>query len=183
MTMLLASSKQLSADRAASLRHLHTCSGGLWGKRFILSVPLVTQAPSSRFAAFIASPSAFDAAAFGMSLPEATLTDPQQRLLLESVAVAVHAKAASRRGSRQHLSATVGVFVGIAAPDYAGLAQAHSSVGPYGATGTLHSRLARHLLFPSRWLGSRCHIGMNSGVTSLVFAHDSLPCVCRHRSA
>ena len=99
------------------------------------------QGPSPRFAAFIAAPSAFDAAAFGITLPEAVLTDPQQRLLLESVTEAMPGAAASTSGQQQRLSAVVGVFLGIAAPDYAGLAQAHSGIGPYGATGMRFSHL------------------------------------------
>ncbi len=65
------------------------------------------------------------------------MTDPQQRLVLESVAEAMPATAASKMGPHQRLSAAVGIFVGIAAPDYADLAQAHSSIGPYGTTGIL----------------------------------------------
>ncbi len=87
---------------------------------------------SPRFAAFVNAPYAFNAAAFGLSAPEAQLMDPQQRLLLESVSEALSAASAAPQQLADHL---IGVFVGITAPDYASIAQAHSSVGPYGATG------------------------------------------------
>jgi len=90
------------------------------------------QVSSPRFAAFVDAPYAFDAAAFGLSAPEAQLMDPQQRLLLDSVCEALPAAAV---GPKQLAGQLVGVFVGIAAPDYASIAQAHSNVGPYGATG------------------------------------------------
>ena len=87
---------------------------------------------SSRFAAFVGAPYAFDVAAFSLSAPEATLMDPQQRLLLESIAEALPAASAAPQKPANHL---VGVFVGIAAPDWASIAQMHSGIGPYGATG------------------------------------------------
>ena len=87
---------------------------------------------SPRFAAFVKAPYAFDAAAFSLSAPEALLMDPQQRLLLDSVCEALPAASAASQKLADRL---VGVFVGIAAPDYASIAQTHSHIGPYGATG------------------------------------------------
>ena len=87
---------------------------------------------SPRFAAFVNAPYAFDASAFSLSAPEAQLMDPQQRLLLESVSEALPATSVTPQTLAGQL---VGLFVGIAAPDYAAIAQMHSSIGPYGATG------------------------------------------------
>ena len=42
-----------------------------------------------RFGAFLSGAAAFDAAAFGVALPEAAALDPQQRLLLEGAAEAL----------------------------------------------------------------------------------------------
>ena len=93
------------------------------------------QVATPRFAAFINSPFAFDMTAFGLSASEALLTDPQHRLLLESINEALPSASVPRGAHRRQTDHLVGVFVGIASPDYASMAQAHSGIGPYGATG------------------------------------------------
>ena len=85
----------------------------------------------------MAAPFAFDSNAFALSASEAVLMDPQQRLLLESSYEAMSTASAPHGTQRRPADQRAGVFVGIAAPDYASIAQAHSGIGPYGATGGL----------------------------------------------
>jgi acyl transferase domain-containing protein len=77
---------------------------------------------ATRFGAFVSDVAAFDAAAFGISVPEAAAMDPQTRALLEHTAAAA---TASGRCPRQLAGAAGGVFVGAIWSEHAEALAAH----------------------------------------------------------
>jgi acyl transferase domain-containing protein len=94
--------------------------------------------------AFLPSVSAFDAAAFGVSPPEAALMDPQQRLLLEAAAQLLQS-ATSIPGLL--LGPNLGVYIGVAASDYGSLVKAATRPGAFHATANAPSVAAGRLAF------------------------------------
>ena len=95
-------------------------------------------ATKARHGGFVRGGALFDNAAFSVSPAEAAAMDPQQRLLLEHGYRALH----GARLERGALMGTVsGVFLGIAANDWADVLKASKRLGAsvYAATGSSHS--------------------------------------------
>lgn len=132
-----------------------------------------------RFGAFLSGVWEFDHEAFGISTKEAVLLDPQQRLLLSTITSAAHSSQHSRQarsslqGAKGEISLsvdTVGVFVGIASPDYADLAKAYGSIGPYSATGSAASVASGRISFTLGWTGPSVSVDTACS-SSLVGSH------------
>jgi len=101
----------------------------------------------SRAGGYLEDVQEFDAGFFGISRREAGAMDPQQRLLLETAWEAIESACIAARslaGSR------TGVFVGVAAGDYANLrisAQSQSEIDSYTASSTSASVAAGRLAY------------------------------------
>ena len=110
----------------------------------------LSQAPDDaalrvRHGAFVHGAERFDHRCFGVSAAEAGAMDPQQRLLLERGYAALHA-AGLRRA--ELLGSETGVFVGIAANDFAEVLRASpAGRSVYAATGSSHSIAAGRLSY------------------------------------
>ena len=93
-----------------------------------------------QFGVFLQGIETFDAAAFGVSGPEAALMDPQQRLLLSCTAEALMT-ADTAAGSAMGLSGVgmvsgTGTFVGVSSMDYNKVSMKYTAqVTPYTSTG------------------------------------------------
>jgi len=82
----------------------------------------------ARFGSFIAGAHLFDAAAFGISRPEALYMDPQQRLLLHHAAEVLD-------GLNAPAIERAGVMVGIGPSEYVDQTSSLLPMGMYFATG------------------------------------------------
>ena len=136
-----------------SLAHMSSCGGDL-----ITEVPpdrwpvcgpgfpdgVVGQ--RARHGGFISDTELFDNAFFGVSPAEAGAMDPQQRLLLEHGYASLHAASLEKRFL---LGSLTGVFLGIAANDYAEVVRADPSLARsvYAATGSSHSVASGRISF------------------------------------
>jgi len=94
-----------------------------------LPADLTAAVSATRFGSFLQGVDHFDAAAFGLSGPEALAMDPQHRLLLASAAQllatpGVFAAAGGASGLPQQQLFNTGVFVGISWTEYHGLSKA-----------------------------------------------------------
>ncbi|HEV7879595.1 polyketide synthase, partial [Bradyrhizobium sp.] len=102
---------------------------------------------SNRLGGFLGDIELFDAGFFGISPREAAAMDPQQRMLLETAWEAIDDAgliADALRGEK------VGVFVGIAAYDYAEIQHAYdnrSLIGPHTNTGLALSIAANRISY------------------------------------
>jgi 3-oxoacyl-(acyl-carrier-protein) synthase len=136
-----------------------------------------------RFGAWLDSIELFDAAAFGISAPEAELMDPQQRLLLEAAAEAAWAAGSGGAGGGGSAGAVTGgltallggrgcVAVGIASAEYNGtlLRAARTPLSAYSATGGAPSVAAGRLAFTFGLRGAAVAIDTACS-SSLVAAH------------
>jgi acyl transferase domain-containing protein len=106
--------------------------------------------PSVQFGVFVAGVDLFDAAAFGISAPEAAVLDPQQRLLLEAAADVLGTVSGSSSSSAVggNSSSLVGVFVGVSSMDYNKLSLKFTGgVTPYTPTGSSLSVNAGRLCY------------------------------------
>jgi acyl transferase domain-containing protein len=136
-----------------------------------------------RFSVFLPPGAApgFDAAAFGVSAPEAALMDPQQRLLLEAaaevllsagahgVAAAAAAAAAEAAGAADGCS----VFIGISSMDYAKMGSRYAGeVTAYSATGLSLSVAAGRLSYTFGLRGPAVAVDTACS-SSLVAAHSA----------
>lgn len=137
-----------------------------------------------RFGGFLDSVDLFDAAAFGISSPEASLMDPQQRLLLEATHQ-VLATTAFQPSSTSLVSAaklahgsSVGVFVGVSSSDYnkLGLKYGGGAVSAFTSTGASLSVMSGRVSFifglrgPSLSIDTAC----SSSLVSLHAAINTL---------
>lgn len=137
-----------------------------------------------RFGGFLDSVDLFDAAAFGISSPEASLMDPQQRLLLEATHQ-VLATTALQPSSTSLVSAaklahgsSVGVFVGVSSSDYnkLGLKYGGGAVSAFTSTGASLSVMSGRVSFifglrgPSLSIDTAC----SSSLVSLHAAINTL---------
>jgi acyl carrier protein len=106
-----------------------------------------------RFGAFLPEVDAFDAAAFGVSAPEAALMDPQQRLLLEAAAEVLLSAGGGLAGAGgaapgAAAGAALGAYVGIASSDYGSVVKQHlPRPGGFHATANAPSVAAGRLAF------------------------------------
>lgn len=123
---------------------------------------------------FLARLECFDNTAFGVSGVEAAVMDPQQRLLLEHGYAALHTAGSSRSVL---LGQNIGVFVGIAAADWAEVLRASQSArSVYAATGASHSIASGRL---SYFLGIHgpCASYDTACSSALVAGHAAITCV------
>ena len=111
----------------------------------------------------------FDAGFFGISPREAAAMDPQQRLLLESTFEALER---AGQPSERLANTKVGVFVGLTATDYLGLALDQGPEGRdiYSLTGNGHSFAAGRLAFSFAFEGP-CLTVDTACSSSLVAVH------------
>lgn len=128
-----------------------------------------------QFGIFLESVDLFDAAAFGVSSPEAALMDPQQRLLMTLTAGAL---GSSSRGSfslhRVSEGGSAGVFVGVSSMDYNKVVLKYTAgVTPYSATGASLSVTAGRLSYSFGMSGPSVAIDTACS-SSLVAAHAAL---------
>ena len=129
-------------------------------------------ATTARFGAFLPDADLFDAACFGISHAEAVLMDPQQRLLLQAVGQANMAVAqqATAKPMQQ------GMYVGIAASDYASLIKQHTDRAGFHATANASSVACGRLSFtyglkgPSMSIDTAC----SSSLVAVHLAHQGL---------
>jgi len=132
-----------------------------------------------QFGIFLESVDLFDAAAFGVSSPEAALMDPQQRLLMTLTAEALGSRgSSSSRGSFSLLRASegssAGVFVGVSSMDYNKVVLKYTAgVTPYSATGASLSVTAGRLSYTFGMSGPSVAIDTACS-SSLVAAHAAL---------
>ena len=89
----------------------------------------------ARFGCFISGTQLFDAAAFGISRPEALYMDPQQRLLLQHAAEALAGHGTAPLGACSAPEGPVGVMVGIGPTEYLGQDKDMLPMGLYSPTG------------------------------------------------
>jgi acyl transferase domain-containing protein len=120
-----------------------------------------------QFGVFLDAVEQFDAAAFGVSAPEASLLDPQQRLLLlASTEVLLTAGLQS--------SSKAGVFIGISSMDYNKVSLKYSgSVTPYTSTGASLSVAAGRLSYTFNLRGPAVSVDTACS-SSLVAAHAAV---------
>jgi acyl transferase domain-containing protein/tryptophanase/SAM-dependent methyltransferase len=115
---------------------------------------------NSKWGGFMKEIDKFDPLFFGISPREAQMMDPQQRIFLETVWKAIEdsgQKVSDLSGSK------TGLFVGVAADDYAHLMNSHQiALDGYSASGNSHSVLANRVSFllnlhgPSAPLDTAC---------------------------
>lgn len=130
----------------------------------------------SRAGGYLEDVHEFDAEFFGISRREACEMDPQQRLLLETGWEAIEnacIAAKSLAGSR------TGVFVGVAAGDYANLriaTESHAQIGSYTASSTSASVAAGRLAYVLGLHGPCVSIdtACSSSLAAIYFAVQSL---------
>ncbi len=128
--------------------------------------------------------SAFDAAAFGVSPPEAALMDPQQRLLLEAAAEVMHGRGgaaalgATSSGSgvkpaTAAAAAAVGAWVGVSSMDYNKLSVKFTGgVTQFTSTGASLSVTAGRLSYSFNLRGPAVAVDTACS-SSLVAAHSA----------
>lgn len=117
----------------------------------------------------------FDAAAFGVSAPEAAMMDPQQRLLMQLTAEALSTSSNSS-WSLQHVSdaGSAGVFIGVSSMDYNKVVlRTTGGVTPYSATGASLSVTAGRLSYSFGLAGPAVAIDTACS-SSLVAAHAAV---------
>lgn len=140
-----------------------------------------------RFGAFLRDADQFDAAAFGLSGPEALVTDPQHRLLLASAAQLLATPGAfAAAGSMSD----TGVFIGISWTEYHQLSKTCGQpVGASTAQGAVLSVACGRWVSAGAWLTGTaqgaCMQLHDAGLAGLrrvsSFAGDSCqPCQCTH---
>lgn len=125
-----------------------------------------------QFGVFLDGVDAFDAAAFGISNPEAGLLDPQQRLLLEAAAQVLNPS--SGNSSRSGYGSLTGVFVGISSMDYNKVSVKYlGSVTPYTSTGASLSVAAGRISYTFALSGPAVAADTACS-SSLVGAHNAV---------
>ncbi len=158
--------------------------------------------PPLRFGVFLRDDgSNFDAAAFGISGPEAALMDPQQRLLLETVGEALLQQGSTGSGrvtgsgsNSSHGSnasealGSYGVFVGVSSMDYQKLASRYEGgITAYSATGVALSVAAGRLSYafglrgPALAIDTACSsslVGAHTAALSLKAGHCAYAAAC-----
>jgi acyl transferase domain-containing protein len=124
-----------------------------------------------QFGVFLDSADLFDAAAFGISGPEAALLDPQQRLLMEAAAETLTASSSSTMRSA---GSSTGVFIGISSMDYNKVSVKYlGSVTPYTSTGASLSVAAGRLSYSFALSGPSVSVDTACS-SSLVAAHSAV---------
>ena len=120
---------------------------------------------------FIPEPDKFDPLFFDISPREAELMDPQQRLFLQTV---WHTLEDAGYKKSDFAGTKTGLFVGVAANDYANLLAMHGvPVEAYSSTGNAHSVLANRVSYffdlrgPSEAIDTACS-------SSLVAIHRAM---------
>jgi acyl transferase domain-containing protein len=135
-----------------------------------LPLQLVEDLPV-QFGVFLDSVDLFDAAAFGISSPEAALLDPQQRLLMEA---AVETLTSSSSNALRSAGSSTGVFIGISSMDYNKVSvKYHGSVTPYTSTGASLSVAAGRLSYSFALSGPSVSVDTACS-SSLVAAHSAV---------
>jgi acyl transferase domain-containing protein len=128
-----------------------------------------------QFGIFLDSVDLFDAAAFGVSAPEAAMMDPQQRLLMQLTAEVL----STNRSSTFSLQSTseagsAGVFIGVSSMDYNKVVlRTTGGVTPYSATGASLSVTAGRLSYSFAMSGPSVAIDTACS-SSLVAAHAAI---------
>jgi hypothetical protein len=173
---------QVGCGAAGGLGHaawaVATCAS-LWPRVPWLRPQPNTHTPSSpqlqlfggapvRFGVFLPEVDAFDAAAFGVSAPEAALMDPQQRLLLEAAAEVLLAAPRAQRGA-----GAVGAYVGVSSMDYNKLSVKFTGgVTQFTSTGASLSVAAGRLSYTFGLRGPAVSVDTACS-SSLVAAHSA----------
>jgi acyl transferase domain-containing protein/NADPH:quinone reductase-like Zn-dependent oxidoreductase/acyl carrier protein len=136
-----------------TLQHMMACGGDL-----------ITEVPSdrwqvggdgfptgvigqrARYGGFLRNAELFDNSFYGISRAEAAAMDPQQRLLLEYSYAALHGASLQKSNL---LGSLTGIFLGIAANDYAEVVRTTPALARsvYAATGTSHSVASGRISF------------------------------------
>jgi acyl transferase domain-containing protein len=131
-----------------------------------------------QFGIFLEAVDLFDAAALGVSAPEAAMMDPQQRLLMQLTAEALRTRSSSSSSAlsqgMQVATGTAGVFIGVSSMDYNKVVlRSTGGVTPYSATGASLSVIAGRLSYSFGMAGPSVAIDTACS-SSLVAAHAAL---------
>jgi acyl transferase domain-containing protein len=137
-----------------------------------------------QFGIFMEVVDLFDAAALGISAPEAAMMDPQQRLLMQLTAEALRTRSNSDSVTSltssqglQVATASAGVFIGVSSMDYNKVVlRSTGGVTPYSATGASLSVTAGRLSYSFGMAGPAVAIDTACS-SSLVAAHAALNAV------
>lgn len=123
-----------------------------------------------QFGVFLDTMDLFDAAAFGLSAPEAAMMDPQQRLLMQLTVEVLRTSSNTSSNS----SAAAGVFIGVSSMDYNKIVlRTTGGVTPYSATGASLSVTAGRLSYSFGLAGPSVAIDTACS-SSLVTAHAAI---------
>lgn len=119
-----------------------------------------------QFGVFLDTVDLFDAAAFGVSAPEAAMMDPQQRLLMQLTAEVLR--------TSSNTSSSTGVSIGVSSMDYNKIVlRTTGGVTPYSATGASLSVTAGRLSYSFGLAGPSVAIDTACS-SSLVAAHAAI---------
>jgi acyl transferase domain-containing protein len=127
-----------------------------------------------QFGIFLDAVDLFDAAAFGVSTPEAAMMDPQQRLLMQLTAEALSTNSSAVSLQSTSDAGTAGVFIGVSSMDYNKVVlRTTGGVTPYSATGASLSVTAGRLSYSFAMSGPSVAIDTACS-SSLVAAHAAI---------
>lgn len=128
-----------------------------------------------QFGIFLDAVDLFDAAAFGVSAPEAAMMDPQQRLLMQLTAEALGTTGSNSSSLYSTSGAgSAGVFIGVSSMDYNKVVlRTTGGVTPYSATGASLSVTAGRLSYTFGMAGPSLAVDTACS-SSLVATHAAI---------